>query len=141
MNDKLLTVDQAAAKLSVHPKTIRQYIRNRQLKAQKIGKLWRIQEKDLNEFIGNIPEQKTEKREIREKVTVSTVIDITVNDSEEAIRYANSTVAVLNTKDPGYGEVRFDHIYYPEENKVRLIFWGDIAFIGNMLLLIARISQ
>jgi len=140
MNEKLLTVDQAAIKLSVHPKTVRQYIKNNQLKAQKIGKLWRIQEKDLNRFSGNTSEEKAGKKGEREKITGTSVIDIFVQDKEEAMRYANSIIAVLNSKDPCYGEVRFDHIYYPEENKTKLILWGDIAFIGNMLLLITKIS-
>lgn len=56
---KLLTLDQAAAFLSLNPITLRKHIRAGKLRAAKIGKLWRIDQEDVLKFIRN--EQKATK--------------------------------------------------------------------------------
>ena len=38
----VLTVEQAAQELGVHPKTLREYLATGQLKGQKVGTKWRI---------------------------------------------------------------------------------------------------
>ena len=43
----LLTVDEAAAELRVHPATIRRMIRRGELAAVKVGKLWRVDPTEL----------------------------------------------------------------------------------------------
>ncbi len=50
--EKLYTVDQAAERLQVTPATVREWLKAERLKGHKIaGRLWRIREKDLNEFM------------------------------------------------------------------------------------------
>ena len=55
MNDtqstKLLTPDQAAERLAVSPKTVRDWLRSGKLTGVKAGKLWRIREFDLEAFL------------------------------------------------------------------------------------------
>lgn len=60
MNDKLLTIKEAAEFLSVNPRIVRQYARKGILKAYKLGnntgkggskREWRIWHKDLVDFI------------------------------------------------------------------------------------------
>ena len=56
LKDKLLTPEQAAERLAIKPRTIREWLRNTDkgkpgLKGIKIGKLWRIQESDLEAFL------------------------------------------------------------------------------------------
>ena len=55
--DKLLTPEKAAELLSVSPKTLRDWLRQGKLKGVKVGKLWRIWEKDLKDFIEEIHPQ------------------------------------------------------------------------------------
>lgn len=47
----LLTVEEVAAKLRMSEYVIRMYLREGKLRGAKIGRVWRIDEKDLNEFI------------------------------------------------------------------------------------------
>lgn len=47
----LLTVDQAAEYLQISPWVMRKWLREKKVPAFKIGKEWRIEEKDLEEFI------------------------------------------------------------------------------------------
>ena len=49
MAEEFLTVEQAAARLHVHPITIRRHLRSGTLRGSKLGKLWRVPESALLE--------------------------------------------------------------------------------------------
>ena len=51
MTEPYYSVEQIAAMLDMHPKTIQRYIREKRLKAQKIGKAWRVTGHDLSTFV------------------------------------------------------------------------------------------
>ena len=52
MNDELLTVEQAADALQLHPDTVRRYIRERKLRAVRLSPTnVRIRRSDLDKFI------------------------------------------------------------------------------------------
>jgi excisionase family DNA binding protein len=63
--NNLLSVKQVAFILKVHPLTIRRYIKDKKLKAVKLGGNIRISEKDLETFHQEITEQATEKSPFR----------------------------------------------------------------------------
>lgn len=50
---KLLTVEEGAEKLGIHPETARKWLREGRLSGVKIGRHWRFREADLNKFIAN----------------------------------------------------------------------------------------
>ena len=47
MNDDLLSVEEAAEKLRVHPETVRKWLRDGELEGEKFGRLWRIRESKI----------------------------------------------------------------------------------------------
>lgn len=47
----LLTVEEVASNLKISPKIIRKWLRDGMLSGIKLGRVWRIDEKDLEEFI------------------------------------------------------------------------------------------
>jgi excisionase family DNA binding protein len=49
--EKLLTPEDAAERLAVSPKTIRDWLRMGKLKGVRAGRLWRIREEDLEAFL------------------------------------------------------------------------------------------
>lgn len=51
MSNDILTVAQAADYLQVCDKTVRRLIAKNELIASKIGKSWRIQKKDIDEYL------------------------------------------------------------------------------------------
>ena len=53
MADEMLTVDDVAKELSVHPETVRQWIRDGELIALDISKEYRILRSDLNAFLAS----------------------------------------------------------------------------------------
>ena len=62
VSEKLLTPEDAAARLQVSPSTVRKWLRNGAIKGTKLGggKLWRISESSIDEFIESV--QDTEKQ-------------------------------------------------------------------------------
>jgi excisionase family DNA binding protein len=60
MSDELLTVERVAEELSVHPKTVRTWIRKGKLVAVDLGKEYRVRRSDLDKFL---EDRKTDKRE------------------------------------------------------------------------------
>jgi excisionase family DNA binding protein len=49
--EDLLTVEQAAAKLQIAPKTLKDWLRAGHIKGVRLGKLWRVKEQDLEAFV------------------------------------------------------------------------------------------
>ncbi|MHB1456482.1 MAG: helix-turn-helix domain-containing protein [Armatimonadota bacterium] len=55
VQERLMTPEETAERLSMKPRTIREWLRNGKLRGVKAGKNWRVREEDLNEFIRNMP--------------------------------------------------------------------------------------
>ena len=51
MTEELLTPKEVAERLSVSPKSIRAWLRQGKLKGVRVGRLWRIRERDLEAFL------------------------------------------------------------------------------------------
>jgi len=49
--EKLLTVNETAKILRLGPETVARYIREGKIPAIKFGRVWRVEEKDLENFI------------------------------------------------------------------------------------------
>ncbi len=67
MSGSLYTVEQAAERLKLHPKTVLRMIRDGRLKAARIGKAYRIAGDDLDAVVGVV---RTEAREALDRATV-----------------------------------------------------------------------
>lgn len=138
MANEYYSVEQLSDMLNIHPKTIQRYIREGKLRASKIGKSWRITGHDLSVFTEsakNIGMDGGQDRTIapQERVKVSSVIDISVYDRDEAIRIMNTMTAVSNSKPPEYGSSSMHAQYIEAERKVRITLWGTLGFTEAML--------
>ena len=51
MVERLMTPQEAADRLVVSTKAVREWLRTRRLKGVKVGRLWRIRESDLEAFL------------------------------------------------------------------------------------------
>jgi len=142
---ELLTVDQLAQMVDMHPRTIRRYIREEQLKGIKVGGEWRIRREDAEMFIGGkFGELKSQAvddvqafiegkdTEIDGKLQVCTVLDCYV-DNAEAVKLSQLVMWYMNQPDPERGKAKFQYFYDDEEKKGRYILWGSPAFIGKVM--------
>lgn len=51
MQERLLTPEEAAERLAMKPRTIREWLRSGKLPGVKAGIKWRVRESDLNDYI------------------------------------------------------------------------------------------
>ncbi|GMQ56559.1 helix-turn-helix domain-containing protein [Vallitalea sediminicola] len=148
MENKFYTVDQVADMLKIHPKTVRKYVREGKLRGTKVGKQWRVTGHDLSLFMEGeeniVPENFHEvthdysvssdkSSNGNDKISVSTVIDIVVKNKDEVDRISNTLVAVMNSKDPEYGNSTINIQYIEKSHKLRVMLWGTIYFTETLL--------
>lgn len=152
MESKLYTIDEVAAQLGMHHKTIRKFITEGKLNATKVGKQWRISGHDLSVFLEK-NEQKSEgiktlsytkegdaeKPEL--KISVSSVVDINGISPDDYSRISNMLLAVMNCDDELMRKSTINMKYYTDEKKLRIMLWGSIKYIENMLASIASLTE
>lgn len=158
MDNQFYTIDKIAEILGMHHKTIRKFITDGKLAASKVGRQWRISGHDLSLFMEknnvNINGKKVSeesdidsvtigevKEIIKQKVNVSTVVDINDIDKEEYFRISNTLIAVMNCKDPKMGKSTINMKYDEKENRLRVLLWGNISFIEEMLNSISMLVE
>lgn len=158
MENKFYTIDQVAEMLEMHHKTIRKFITEGKLVANKVGKQWRISGHDLSLFLEKNDEKFDAKKineeqsvsfsttsenvEIAEsKINVSTVVDINEIDMDEYMRISNMLLAVMNCKDSEMKKSTLNMKYNKEEKRLRIMLWGSVKFIENMLSTISILVE
>lgn len=158
MEDKFYTIDQVAKILGMHHKTIRKFITESKLGANKVGKQWRISGHDLSIFMEknnvNISNKETKEQEdiefstkegalntVKQKINVSTVIDINEVDMDQYMRISNTLIAIMNCKDPNMGNSTISMKYYEKEKRLRVMLWGSVKFTEEMLSTISLLTE
>lgn len=158
MEEKFYTIDQIAEILGMHHKTIRKFITEGKLRANKVGKQWRISGHDLSLFmednnvnIKNNNKLESEKIEFStgdvdsnnktSKINISTVIDINEVDIDEHKRISNMLLALMNSKDSKIRNSTINIKYYKNNKNLKVMLWGDIEFTNVMLDFISTITK
>lgn len=156
MEEKFYTIDQIADILGMHHKTIRKFITEGKLRANKVGKQWRISGHDLSLFMedNNVNIKSNNKLESEKiefsngdidsnnrtsKINVSTVIDINEVDIEEHRRISNTILALMNSKDSKMSNSTINIKYYKSDKNLKVMLWGNIEFTNEMLDFISTI--
>lgn len=158
MEEKFYTIDQVAKIIGIHHKTVRKFIAEEKLKATKVGKQWRITGYDLNNFMDNNDAKvqndvqneisqlefstvNIEKGNISNMISISTVVDINEIDASEYRRISNTLLAVMNSNDDKLKDSTIHIKYYPNEKNVKIMLWGSIKFIHEILDLITILIE
>ncbi|MBE6068375.1 MAG: helix-turn-helix domain-containing protein [Clostridium lundense] len=158
MEDKFYTIDQVAELLGMHHKTIRKFITEGKLEASKVGKQWRTSGHDLSIFMeknsGKISNEKINEElnvdysttgdgedTISDRINVSTVIDIKETGKDDYMRISNTIIAIANCKDPEVGRSTVNIKYDEKDKRLRVILWGSVKFIENMLDTISMLVE
>ncbi len=142
----MYTVQELAKILSLHPKTVQRFIREGKIKATKIGREWRVQKEDLRDFahaeLSTTPaDEPRATTRLADRVQVTAVIELDEGHSTEVSRISNSLIAALNSKDPRFGEARYDLVYHPEIRKARFVISGTPLLIRTVLELVDVLLQ
>lgn len=148
MEEKFYTIDKIAEMLGMHHKTIRKFITEGKLRANKVGKQWRISSHDLSLFMednsvtiknNNESENSTIEFKIGDegnnvhKINISTVIDIMDVNDEDYRRISNTLLALMNSNDSKMNNSNINLKYYKNEKNLKILLWGNLEFSKEML--------
>ncbi|MBA0342526.1 DNA-binding protein [Stenotrophomonas maltophilia] len=135
MSPALLTVDQAAQQLSLHPKTVLRHIRSGQLRATRIGKSYRITAEDLDMFTGTVREPSAARPQM------TTVVDIPGCGAARAADLVRALHARVTGREADDEPLRMETIYSPEHDVLKLIVIGGLAGSTALLVSLQRLLQ
>lgn len=156
MKETFYTIYQVADLLGMHHKTIRKFIAEGKLGAAKAGKQWRISDNELSAFMesGNIKADgriegntsldvttKTAAEAGSRRINVSAVMDITDIDKNQYMRISNTLIASMNSKDSAFQDSTLNVKYYESESRLKLLLWGPVTFIEEMLDLAVMLAE
>ena len=129
MSGNLYTVEQAAERLKLHPKTVLRMIRDGRLKAARIGKAYRIASEDLDALAGVV---RAEAREASDRATV--IADFGDLAPEMASRLASTLSAMLvSSYRARTGPVTLETAYDPMLRRLKVVIVGAPEDAATML--------
>lgn len=140
MVDKYYTAEQAAEMMKMHIKTVQRYIREGRLRANKVGKSWRITGHDLSVFLEGERDEENAGHAMESRVQVSAVADILAVSQQDAIRVMNTLTALSNAKPKEEGESSLAVQYIEPEHKVRAMLHGSLGYVRMLLDSIAMLT-
>jgi excisionase family DNA binding protein len=133
MSKELYSVEQVAERLSLHVKTIRNYVREGRLKAVRIGKQYRIAREDLEAMTGR-PEPPPEPVSRSRHVEVSSIVEIDAISPETANRLTTGLMACASG-------VRIEAIYDAERAQMKVIVVGSMEKTASYFKFINAILE
>lgn len=157
MENKFYTIDQVAEILGIHHKTVRKFIKEGKLNANKLGKQWRISPLDLERFTkveDSIDESESISYdeeielsnnalnfEVKNEIKVSSVIDLEGIDSDEYSRISNMLLAVMNCKNDSLQKNTINIKYSKNVNRLRVMLWANINTTKEVLDVIEMLRE
>jgi excisionase family DNA binding protein len=136
----LYSIEQVAALLDLHVRTVRSYVRTGRLKGVRIGKQYRIAAEDLEAFTGRPVTTANPVRRQRH-VEVSSIVQIDAISPESAGHVSNMLMAASAGDRSGDAALRIDTVYNEELGRLKAILTGSISTIVPLLKLIDALAE
>lgn len=130
MSEQLLTVEFAAQRLKLHPKTVLRFIRDGRLAATRVGKSYRIRRSDVDAF-GGLPERGSAAAD----ASVTAIVDVPDCTPVLAKKLAQAVPAALQGKR-SQTLLRADVVYDPARAHLKFVVVGTPGDTSNLLGLI-----
>ncbi|MFZ5677081.1 MAG: helix-turn-helix domain-containing protein [Pseudomonadota bacterium] len=132
MSDMLMTVDQAAAALKLHPKTVLRHIREGRLPATRIGKAYRIERARLDAFAGVASGRTAPSGAARATV----IVEVPALAAETAERLATFLGAAALGGDAGTRPLHVNTAFDPASGNLKIVLIAAPADAARLLELI-----
>ena len=142
MSEEVYTVEHAAERLKLHPKTVLRFIRDRRLRATRLGKSYRILRSDLEALIrqgggaGAAPA-----RSDGVSVRVTTVVDLEGLSSERVQRLATMITAVRMGNQARPDPMNITLAHDPARESLKVVMVGSVEDSAAMLRLIHGLTE
>jgi excisionase family DNA binding protein len=129
MSEMIRTVEQAAERLAVHPKTVLRFIRDGRLRATRIGRSWRILASDLDAFAGVPPIA----AKASEPARVTAIADLPDVPLEVSRRLATAMQALVMGRGDRGRPIKLDTVYDPERSHLKIVVVADTLDAAALL--------
>jgi excisionase family DNA binding protein len=142
MTQDLYSIEQVAARLALHPRTVRNYVREGRLKAVKIGKQYRIAREDLAAMTGR-PASEFDREPVRRHrhVDVSSIVEIDAISPETANRLTTMLMGAANVRRGGDEPLRIESIYDEERARLKIILVSGMDTNASLFQLIKKVLE
>lgn len=132
MSEALFSISEVAGRLRVHPRTIRNYVRDGRLKAVRIGRQFRVAQSDLEALVGGALPADTPVRRSR-NVEVASVLSVDAIRPESAMRLADALLAAAKSHPQNEPPLRIDTHYDEERARLKVIVAGGVETTSALL--------
>jgi excisionase family DNA binding protein len=129
MTNTLVTVDEAAKHLNLHPKTVLRYIHEGRLEATRIGKSYRIARGKLDSFAGVA----SARAAIAAAARTTCIVDIPEISVDGAQRLGNFLHAAAMAKGADRPRLHVETAFDPLGNTLKVVMIGSPADVGELL--------
>ncbi|WP_129792152.1 helix-turn-helix domain-containing protein [Sphingosinicella sp. CPCC 101087] len=129
MSDMLVTVEQAAERLKLHPKTVLRHIRSGRLPATRIGKAYRIDRAKLDAFAGVASGQ----AEAASGVRATCIVDVPRITAESAERMATFLNAAAMAGDGGTPPLHISTAFDSLAHCLKIVVIGSPSDAARLL--------
>lgn len=130
----LLSVEQVAALLGLHVRTVRRYVRLKQLPAVRIGKQYRVAREALDAFTGRTPPVNVAATATGERIVeVSSIVQIDGIDADAASRVTTALLSAVQGGSNASDPVRVDTVYDPARARLKVVLMGSLATTASLL--------
>ena len=129
MSEPFLTVEAAAARLQLHPKTVLRFIHDGRLHATRIGRSWRLRPSDIETF-GDAPAAAAPRRAA---IRVTTIADLSDMSMEAARRLAAALQGLVMSRSDERSPVQLETAYDPQQARLKVVIIADALDTVAML--------
>jgi excisionase family DNA binding protein len=137
----LYSAEEVADVLGLHVRTVRGYVRDGRLPAVRIGKQYRIAEKDLREFTGDREAIPTRPVVASPRLEVSAIVQIDAVPRRVMDRITSHVVAAANGGANGLPRLHVQTIYDEARESLKVIVVGDADHTSKMITLISALAE
>jgi excisionase family DNA binding protein len=131
MSEEFYTVERAAHRLGLHPKTVLRFIREDRLRATRVGRSWRILHSDLDAFAG-VPRAELNSESAR----ATCVLEIANLSPERAGRLMDTVQSAVNSRSVRPSPVQITTAYDAGGRQLKVVIIaspGDAAALLQLL--------
>jgi excisionase family DNA binding protein len=135
----MLSVDQVAAQLGLHVRTVRAYLRSGRLKGTRIGKQYRIAREDLGQLTGRGGPLEPVVR--HRHVDVSSIVQVDAISPESVDRVTNMMMAAAKAPREEEHPLRIDTTYDNERARLKVFISGSPETTISLLRLVNTLVE
>jgi excisionase family DNA binding protein len=135
----MLSVEQVAERLGLHVRTVRAYLRSGRLKGVRIGKQYRIAQKDLAALTGRGDPLEPVAR--HRHVDVSTIVQVDAISPASVDRVTNMLLAAAKAPRAEEHSLRIDTSYDDERARLKVFISGSPETTISLLRLVDKLVE